>query len=433
MGNRINIYVLANVFLMITAMGHARPKEYHIKNDTIHRATIFFDMNQSGIDSSHTGNIKTIALLDTLLTDSLQISCPDSITVFTYTSPEGSSKSNHHLSALRSESVKAYLQQHCTCLIPAKIITYSKGEDWDEFRSRVTDAAGLPDKEEVIALIDYHAKNKDKLKKLLKYLNQGKAYKYISSHIFPGLRRAEVIVYQPGNFPADQPETGVTEQETATETATAPEVETAVEPGIEPATTAETGIQTLTTAESPRMQVEVRQSARREVLVAVKNNLLYDLALAPNVEVEVPLGRAWSVNAEYKSPWWRNSDKHRCYQMLSGGVEGRYWLGNRRKRSQLAGHFLGLYAEGGNYDFQFGGDGYRGKYYVASGLTYGYAKRLGRHLSIEFSLGAGYLTTEYRKYTPYQDALVGVKYGQFKWIGPTKAKISLAWLITTGR
>ena len=70
---------------------------------------------------------------------------------------------------------------------------------------------------------------------------------------------------------------------------------------------------------------------------------------------------------------------------------------------------------------------------MASGLTYGYAKQLGKHLSIEFSLGAGYLTTEYRKYAPYQDALVGMKYGQFKWMGPTKAKISLAWLITTGR
>lgn len=418
MGNRINIYVLASAFLMITASGHARQKEYSTKNDTIRHATIFFDMNQSSIDRSYTGNINTIALLDTLLTDSLQTSCPDSVTVFTYASPEGNSKSNYRLSALRSESVKAYLQQHCPCLAPTRIIAYNKGEDWNGLRNRVINDSELPDKEEVIALMDYHAKNKDKLKKLIKYLNQGKAYKHIKSHIFPELRRAEVVVYGLESLPADEVEACIPQ------------------PGIQPAatdTTAPTDLQLPAVAESTGNPVGVRQPEKRRVLVAVKNNLLYDLALAPNIEVEVPLGRAWSVNAEYKSPWWRNSEKHRCYQMMSGGVEGRYWLGNRRKRNQLTGHFLGLYAEGGNYDFQLNGDGYRGKYYMASGLTYGYAKQLGKHLSIEFSLGAGYLTTEYRKYTPYEDALVGVKYGQFNWIGPTKAKISLAWLITGGR
>lgn len=159
-------------------------------------------------------------------------------------------------------------------------------------------------------------------------------------------------------------------------------------------------------------------------MLAVKNNLLYDLALAPNLEIEIPVGRRWSLNAEYKCPWWLNSKHNFCYQLLSGGVEGRCWLGNRQKRNRLTGHFVGLYAEGGTYDFQWKGDGYRGDYYGAAGVTYGYARQLARHLSLEFSLGIGYLTTEYKKYTPYEGDIVWTTSGRYNFIYPTKAKVS---------
>lgn len=178
---------------------------------------------------------------------------------------------------------------------------------------------------------------------------------------------------------------------------------------------------------------EAQQDKPTTTVLAVKNNLLYDLALAPNIEIEVPIGRQWSLNTEYKCPWWINDSRDFCYQLLSGGVEARYWLGKRHQRLRLTGHFIGLYAEGGVYDFQFGGDGYQGKYYGASGLTYGYVKPIARHLALEFSLGVGYLTTEYRKYTPYKEDLIWTSSGRYNFIGPTKAKVSLVWLITTRR
>ena len=170
-----------------------------------------------------------------------------------------------------------------------------------------------------------------------------------------------------------------------------------------------------------------------KTVLALKNNLLYDLALAPNIEVELPLGKRWSLNVEYKCPWWSDSGCNFCYQLLSGGMEGRCWLGNRQKRDRLTGHFIGLYAEGGIYDFQLRGDGYQGKYYGAAGVTYGYARQLARHFSLEFSLGIGYLTTEYKKYTPYEGDIIWTNSGRYNFIGPTKAKISLVWLITTRR
>ena len=139
------------------------------------------------------------------------------------------------------------------------------------------------------------------------------------------------------------------------------------------------------------------------------------------------------MNTEYKCPWWLNGKHDFCYQLLSGGMEGRCWLGNRQKRDRLTGHFIGLYAEGGIYDFQLRGDGYQGKYYGVAGVTYGYARQLARHFSLEFSLGIGYLTTEYKKYTPYEGDIIWTNSGRYNFIGPTKAKVSLVWLITTKR
>ena len=178
---------------------------------------------------------------------------------------------------------------------------------------------------------------------------------------------------------------------------------------------------------------EAEGPVKSQTVLAVKNNLLYDLALAPNIEVEIPIGKRWSLNTEYKCPWWLNSKHDFCYQLLSGGMEGRFWLGNRQKRDRLIGHFIGLYAEGGIYDFQLRGDGYQGKYYGAAGVIYGYARQLARHFSLEFSLGIGYLTTEYKKYTPYEGDIIWTNSGRYNFIGPTKAKISLVWLITTRR
>ena len=183
----------------------------------------------------------------------------------------------------------------------------------------------------------------------------------------------------------------------------------------------------------PKEKAARRDKTAGNTVLALKNNLLYDLALAPNIEIEIPVGKRWSVNLEYKSPWWSNSSKEICYQLISGGIESRYWLGNRELHHRLNGHFFGLYAEGGIYDFQFKGDGYQGKYYGAAGFTYGYSTSVSRHLALEFSLGIGYLTTEYQKYTPYEGSLVWMSSGNYTFIGPTKAKISLVWVITKKR
>ena len=61
---------------------------------------------------------------------------------------------------------------------------FSEGEDWSEFRKLVASDSNLPDREEVLILIDYHKNDVNKRKQLLRKLNRGIAYRYIVRNIF---------------------------------------------------------------------------------------------------------------------------------------------------------------------------------------------------------------------------------------------------------
>ena len=112
-------------------------------------------------------------------------------------------------------------------------------------------------------------------------------------------------------------------------------------------------------------------------------------------------------------------------------MEGRYWLGNRTIRHTLTGHFLGFYAGGGKYDLQWKEKGYQGEFYIASGISYGYAVPVASRLNLEFSIGIGLLRTDYKHYRAIDNyrTLLWQNSGNYTWFGPTKGKISLVWLL----
>lgn len=173
--------------------------------------------------------------------------------------------------------------------------------------------------------------------------------------------------------------------------------------------------------------------AKPTIKFAIKTNLLYDLLLTPSIEVEAPIKSRWSVAGEWIFPWWVTNNNGNALQILSGQVEGRYWLGDRHNKPQLTGWFAGLYAGGGYYDLQWNNNGYQGEFYIASGVAGGYAHTINKrgNLRMEYSLGLGYLSTKYRYYEGKQDNkyLVWQHDGRYTWIGPTKAKVSLVWFV----
>ena len=172
--------------------------------------------------------------------------------------------------------------------------------------------------------------------------------------------------------------------------------------------------------------------SRRRPLFAVKTNLLFDAALMPNIELEVPIGKRWSLNGEYMFPWWLINDDRYCLQILMGGLEVRYRPGKRSGRDVLTGHFIGLYAGGGKYDLQWDKNGYQGEFFIAAGVSYGYAHSIARNLRLEYTIGIGLLRTDYRHYHSRDNhrTLLWQENGENTWLGPTKLKISLVWLIT---
>ncbi len=173
-------------------------------------------------------------------------------------------------------------------------------------------------------------------------------------------------------------------------------------------------------------------TAKKAPLFAFKTNLLYDLAVTPNLEMELPFAQnRYSVMAEYWCPWYIWDNNSKAYQLIYGGVEVRRWMGNRTEKEILHGHFVGLYAGGGKYDLEWESRGYQGESYIAAGVSYGYSFNLNRSLRLETSLGIGYMQTEYKYYIGMENDkfLVWQHNGRYTYFGPLKAKVSLTWIL----
>ena len=207
-----------------------------------------------------------------------------------------------------------YAAKGDTCRVSDRM---NQPETWSKIYQWVMDDPQVPDKEDVLMLIRYHFGNFEKLRKLLRYLDGGRPYVYLSEHQFRKIERT-------GKMKDSLPVAALT---------------------LPANTLPEEQLETI--AFAPWLEVESKRETPHRTVLALKNNILYDLALAPNVEVELPVGQRWSLNMEYKCPWWSNSKHGFCYQLLSGGVEARCWLGKRKNHERLTGHFLGIYAEGG--------------------------------------------------------------------------------------
>jgi hypothetical protein len=183
--------------------------------------------------------------------------------------------------------------------------------------------------------------------------------------------------------------------------------------------------------------VSVIQAAAEKVLkpfyMSVKTNMLYDAAIVPNVGVEFYLGKNFSINGNWMYSWWK-SDKVAWYWRTYGGdLAVRYWFGKAANEKPLTGHHVGLYGQIVTYDFEVGGRGYLGdRWSYGAGAEYGYSLPVKPRLNIDFNIGVGYLGGEYKEYLPIDGHYVWQVTKRRHWFGPTKAEISLTWLLGRG-
>lgn len=169
--------------------------------------------------------------------------------------------------------------------------------------------------------------------------------------------------------------------------------------------------------------------------VALKTNLINDIALSPNIGVEVGLAPKWTLDMTAEMNLWKvdgRSWKHLYFQ-----PEARYWFCQR-----FSGHFIGFHALGGIYNFgklnlpfnmlgsnlkELKDKRYQG-WAAGAGVVYGYAWPLHKHWNIEAALGIGWL---YTRFDSYPCQVCGTKIDRNKshnYFGPTKLSVAVEYI-----
>lgn len=335
-------------------------------------------------------------------------------------SPEGSWALNQKLSKNRATRIRGVLKSYIS-LPDSVIVEDSRGINWAGLREMVVADPNVPYKEEVLEKLDNapelqkndQGKMVEVRKLRLMYLRDGKPWQYMYKNHFPHLRSFNLqIVIEWEKYEAVKTEVA--------------------------------GGDTIPARpyQMPPLGYFVAWPEAKELpqpvdsgnfYMAIKTNLLYDALITPNIGVEFYLGKRWSVAGNWMYAWWKSDPDSWYHRTYGGDLEFRKWFGRKAAQKPLQGWHIGLYGQMVTYDFDWGGRGYLGdRWSWAGGVAVGYSTPIAKRLNLDFNLGIGYLGGEYKEYLPIDDCYVWQVTKQRHWFGPTKAEISLVWLIGRG-
>lgn len=156
--------------------------------------------------------------------------------------------------------------------------------------------------------------------------------------------------------------------------------------------------------------------------IGLKTNALYWAAASPNLGVEFRVNRHVTLNFEAMGN--RLKVGKLDTRLLSFSPEARYWFSARPQ----AGHFVGVMAQGSNYNILSDGTRHKGDSWGA-GLSYGYSFVLGRRWSLETTVGVGMIHVNEKKYLEATQA-EPEKANNTKWmLAPLKAGVTFVYLL----
>lgn len=398
--------------------------------------TLHFRVNSSLVEKEYIDNVNTLKAINTIFMESGYLSKFDTITITTATSPDGGLKENEKLSHLRSVAILSYLKWRYPELKDKIFNINSKVSYWSELIPDIEGDNSMPYKNLVLEILE----NRDNCSQAtiewrLRNIDNGKAWRNIVKHHLYHLRSGETVIGLHTHLATVAVDTQKNEMAVINERVQE-QCEVTIQQNI---------VDTLVTPKklvhSSDSDFKERQEGCIKPLFALKTNLLFNAISLLNLELEVPLGKHISVVGEVIFPWWTfdngkaDSKRHRIH-LFNANIEGRYWFGNREERPKITGWFAGIYAGGGLYDFEHSAKGYQGEFYIMGGLSGGYSHTINKkgNLRMEYSLGVGYMQTDYRRYEANFGSdnkwhPVRQESGRHSWIGPTKAKISLVWML----
>ena len=394
------------LFCLLTVVALCCPFHANAETDSVNsdRYALYYYHDRIDLQEDYLDNAMQMARIKDMLLHSPHI---DSIAIYAYSSPEGSPKWNNWLAVKRAEAAKAFILSNLSndsILQPENIILHPMGENWEGLYEELYANYHLLNRDAVLRIMRARVGTETK-KWRLQNLDGGYTYTWIIRNHMPRLRVATwICVYvQKPDF-------------------VAPVIED-YKPDL--------GTIRIDTLPLPELLPMPVAEKRKSTMFALKTNLLYDAVTALNAEVEVPIGKRFSVMVEDVFPWWKagpNGNKY-CLQMWTMSVEPRWWFYRKGMNDRLQGHFVAPYVMSGKYDLQWDTSiCYRG-YGWSAGLTYGYSMPLCKWLNMEFSMSIGYLNASYQHYQPSADYEQLFKdpdnAGRMTYVGPTKVKVSL--------
>lgn len=418
----------------------------HAGESVVDSARIYYRLGYRYVDTSLRDNGTVLKNLCTRIEQTLNDQTLERVVIYSYTSPDGSNKANTALAARRADSLESWILRNTP--LPAPMLEKNSGGiAWDLLRDAVSKSE-MQYKAEVLRILDntpvwvFDSNNRvvSSRKKELMDLKGGIPYRYMYEHLFPDLRSSiSVLLYisvpepqaeetypaateKSGSVAAEEDITPVTPEESIKPAAPEEDVEPGAPDGdMEVASPQEEAdAQEEKAAEEESAAAEAYEPLHR---LALKTNIIYDLALMPSLEVEYMINDHWSVNAEGEVAWWRKRSKHKYYQIATLSPEVRYWF---KTKKRWHGHYVGLFGGGSWYDLENGKRGYKGEFWKA-GLSYGYMFPIGRSLSFETGIGLGFLRTWYEEYLPIDGHYVYQQSSRTNWVGPVKLKFTLVW------
>lgn len=172
--------------------------------------------------------------------------------------------------------------------------------------------------------------------------------------------------------------------------------------------------------------------------MGIKTNMLYDVALVPNIGAEFYLGKNFSIAANYAHAWWSKEAKSLFWRYYGADASIRWWFGKPSRIKPLQGHHIGVNYQILTYDFQLGGEGImagmpngnlvdRANHIVS--FEYGYSLPISHRLNIDFAIGFGYHWGLFEEYTTTDGHFTWQATKRRQYLGPTKLEVSLVWLI----
>jgi hypothetical protein len=369
-----------------------------------------FQIGESTLLYNYNNNRMMFDALDSLLAMPAIYANIDSCLITAAASPIGGESLNDTLSLHRADAMRQYLLSRYLYFPSERISTTAVGIDWEGFVALVKADENLTNKSTLLALVNSSISRSSVLSVLR--MVPASSLNYLLNTIYPRLQYASVrLKMKDGSY---IPEQNSSPLRILVENTSR---------GMVYDTVRVTVYDTVRVAPAVLSNAAGTPYQRRGMTLAIGSNLLYDALLLPNLTLELPVGRHWSIALEGAWSWWNTTDSRRYFHRIQmAGAEVRY---------RFRPWFIGVNAMGGTYDLRFRKTGYLSNWSYSAGVTGGYSYPLGKHWALEMAVGLGYLEGICHDYVydAYFNDYPETTVRNFRYFGPTKVAVSMIYTI----